>query len=380
MKLITSFRNITEQERPAFERTLHELAARHLEQRLESFPADLPQLHARLERSRHGPHYYVKLRLAVPGASLVAAEDSADAAAALRKAFAELERELDRHAAHLRHEEEWHRKEKRELLRRFKQALADEPAARREAFGDRVRPLLPPLRRFIAREMGYLRARGDLAPGWPTVQDLLDETLARAWETRAEGAASDDPRHWLYGIVGKVLAAEVAQRRREEGRFVSIESRPPELLPDETMDERDEGIYEFLQPDELLRFEDVTPDPAAGENPEDTVNREEMRRLLHEVLAQLPTQWRRAVWLVQAEGMKREDVARQLNVSEEDVKRWIEQADAFLRARLQEAGLTPAGDGKPPEYAVPLPATETPELRTAFDEVLSAKPPAADES
>jgi hypothetical protein len=65
-----------------------------------------------------------------------------------------------------------------------------------------------------------------------------------------------------------------------------------------------------------------------------------------QVLAELPEGWRQAVLLTQGEDLPHAEVARQLGISEEELRRRIEHADAYLRARLSELGVGPreAGD------------------------------------
>ncbi len=65
------------------------------------------------------------------------------------------------------------------------------------------------------------------------------------------------------------------------------------VASDETLDERDESIYEFLQPDERLKVEDVVP--VTDATPEEAASENEMRNYLHGLLARLPTEWRKGV-------------------------------------------------------------------------------------
>ncbi|MDB5763591.1 MAG: hypothetical protein JWQ21_2586 [Herminiimonas sp.] len=233
-------------------------------------------------------------------------------------------------------------------------------------FGDLVRPLLPALQRFMKRELSYLRARGDLAPDYPTLHDVVDEVLARAYQKLNQRPGKVAPQQWLHRIAQSVLAEEVSRRQAEEGRFISTESKTRET-PDETLDERDESIYEFYQPDEMLRLEDVTP--AAEANPEQAASDAEMRRYVDRILAELPTKWRRALLLAEVDDVAPSAIAGQLDASEDEVKRWIDQANTYLRARLEEVGLGPPESGQPSPYLVPVAATSTPELVQVFNEI-----------
>jgi ribosomal subunit interface protein len=221
MKTQISTHNLEKSTHVGLEDSIHELARRHVERYLSRFLSDTVVLHVHLEKSRHRNYYGVSARLVVPGGTLVARQEGYDLVAALRKSFDELERELLRHISRLRQEDAWHRKERREELRRLKKAIDARPESGARAFGDLVRALLPKLQQFVQRELAALRARGDLNPGYPTPQDIVDEVLTRAYQRLGERPKDLDPLHWLYQLTHEVLNEETRQSWKEEGRFVS---------------------------------------------------------------------------------------------------------------------------------------------------------------
>jgi hypothetical protein len=97
-----------------------------------------------------------------------------------------------------------------------------------------------------------------------------------------------------------------------------------------------------------------------------------MRRVLAGVLAELPNAWRRAVLLSQAEGLSCSAVARQLGVTEHDIVRWLEYADAFLKAKLEEVGIKPGESEQPADYIVPGSLSPALQLAREFDDVVSS--------
>lgn len=366
MKTQISFHNLEKASHEGLENTIHELARRHIERYLSRFPADTAELQVRLEKSRHRNYYQVGVQLIVPNGTLTGRQEGYDLKAALRKAFDEIERELLRHISRMRGDDAWRRRERREELRRLKTAVSTKPDTGADAFGDQVRALLPQLQHFVQREISALRARGDLNPGYPTPQDVIDELLARAYERLDKRPPDLELLHWLYQLTHEVLTDEVRKSWREVARFSSLEAKAP-VPRDYTVDEQDQGVREFWQPDEMLKMIDVVPVSEA--TPEEIVGDEELRRYLHDALAKMPNKWRRALWLTQAEGIPATKVARMMGASEEEVKRWVHQADEYLRAQLAEAGYKPAEEGTLPAYFVPMPANATPELAQALDEV-----------
>jgi RNA polymerase sigma factor (sigma-70 family) len=221
-------------------------------------------------------------------------------------------------------------------LDRLQATVAHAPAAEIERFGGALRPWLTALTRYVRREMAFLRARGDLEGDFPTADDVVDETLARAWRELRMRPDAAVAKPWLYRIAHSVLAQAVRARRRRHGRFVSLEKRLPEALALE--EAIDEAIYDYWQPDQALKFEDIVADDS--NNPEEVASRAELRSVLAQLLAELPDGWRQAVLLTQVEDLSRAEAARHLHIREDQLARWVEQADAFLKARLSELGIS----------------------------------------
>ncbi len=96
-------------------------------------------------------------------------------------------------------------------------------------------------------------------------------------------------------------------------------------------------MFEYWQPDELLRMEDVVPDAAIS--PDAVAARNELHEIVGKLLSQLPNQWRRTVLLARVDDVPVNNIARLLNTPEGEVRSWLDHADAFLKARLEEVGL-----------------------------------------
>ncbi|CAB3807524.1 hypothetical protein LMG28688_06563 [Paraburkholderia caffeinitolerans] len=367
MKTSISYRNVAKLARPELEDLIGRLTERRLKPHLSHFPTGLVRLHATVERSRHRSVYRVRLQLVLPGGPLACGNDSPEPGPAIELSMTELERQLERHVAHLRHEDAWRRKERRAGLQQLKAALAEQTDAGSALFGECVRPLLAPLQRFVQREIAYLQARGDLAAGDPTVDDIVDEALARACERRAERPRRLEPLQWLYQIALERLADEVAHRQSEEGRCISLEGRLPVRLHEPHEDD-DELLFEYWQPDEVLRLEDVVP--ATDGSPEDVVMTRELRELVATLLAELPEPWRRAVTLCRLEAQPADAAAQVLGITEPELEDRLAHADAFLRARLADLKLAPGPSVEPAGYIVPGTLPLASGLSRDFDEAI----------
>jgi RNA polymerase sigma-70 factor (ECF subfamily) len=124
------------------------------------------------------------------------------------------------------------------------------------------------------REVRYRVALGELDGLDLSPEELVGETLARAWRERERKPAGLGERAWLLALLHRVAEGIV----RREARFrklapVSLEARPP---PEPFYDD-DEGFYEWYQPDELTRWEDLAAEPLEL-TPEEVVSAEEELR------------------------------------------------------------------------------------------------------
>lgn len=344
MKLLVRYQNIAEASHARCEQMLTESTAHYLKRHLKRFLAERVLLRADLAMDAAHPSCHVRLRLALPRGTLVSAEDGKSIRSALRASFVDLERQIERHLARLRREDIWRRKQRREGLRRLKAATAAATPAESARFDEQVRALLSPLQRFAQRELSYLRARGDLAETDPALDDVVDEVLTRALERLNQAPQVVLSEDELHGLALAVLEAEVARRRSEEGRWVSLEAKAT-VVPARSHDDIDDAVFEYWQPDELLRMEDVVPDAAIS--PDEVAAQNEMHEIVGELLSQLPNQWRRTVLLARVDDVPVRNIARLLNTPEGEVRSWLDHADAFLKARLEEDGLQPvSGTGQ----------------------------------
>jgi RNA polymerase sigma factor (sigma-70 family) len=363
-----SFDNIPRDSQPGLEGSIWELIMRHVQRYESRFPRDSVELDVYAAKSRHRAMYMARAQLRLPGATFAAHSEGHDVLPTVRELFDELERDLLRHMGRLRAQDQWRRTEERFELRRLRQAIDAFPERRVEAFGELVRILLPQLQRYAQREMAALRERGDLNPDYPSPQDIVDTVLARAYERLDKRAQDLEPVQWLYQIAHEVLRDEVRGTLRDAGAAVSALSPPPRL---HSLDEQDRSVDALWQPDEMLRIDVVAP--IAAITPEDTLDEGDLRRVFHRALARMPANWRRAIWLTQAEAIAPPRVAHMLGTTEDQVKRWIGHGDEFLRAHLREAGYELAAQGGAGAWFSQWPVPAAPDLAQAFD---AAVPPA----
>jgi ribosome-associated translation inhibitor RaiA len=84
-----------------------------LEKLLKSYAPDLVQLHGAIAKQARKEEYRFTLNLALPTGTLHCIGEGDDVGASVKTAFAELEGQLKRHKALVRHDYEWKRKRPR---------------------------------------------------------------------------------------------------------------------------------------------------------------------------------------------------------------------------------------------------------------------------
>jgi RNA polymerase sigma-70 factor (ECF subfamily) len=129
----------------------------------------------------------------------------------------------------------------------------------RAAFQATVAPHLEELLGAARRELSYRVALGNFGADDLTPEELVGEALLRAWQDRYRRPSSLEVKVWLLALLFRV-ARDLA--RREAGlRRIPTESLEA-LVPPEPIYDDDEEFWEWYQPDELTRWEDVVEAPA----------------------------------------------------------------------------------------------------------------------
>lgn len=165
--------------------------------------------------------------------------------------------------------------------------------------------------RYVVPELEVLtRVAATIVSRPADAEDLVQDTLLRAYQA-ADRFDGRHPRAWLLTIMRN---AERNRHRR----------RRPELLRD---------------PDrELARLHEHTD---GRDFTEDVVLREQFDDVVHRAFAQLPTKHRRALQLVDVDGLTYAEAAQLLDVPEGTVMSRVHRARRRIRQRLVATGIAP---------------------------------------
>ncbi len=326
MKYRIDFRNVDKGTRAKL-RSLIEERIEHLEKRASSFSAKDLRLHGAVQKHGNKELYRVGLSIHLPGRVLGVEEEGENAAAVVTEAFSELERQVLRHKARIKHEHLWKRKARRRELHAGKAATGTDAAvgtaegAQPSGWFEQIEPWLDGLYDFARHEITYLKDRGDLAGDDIQPDELVDSVVVAAWERQAERPESLDLRGWLYRVAVELLDDEVRDHAQRE-RSVSMEA-----VVSRGYDPNDDSIYEFYQPDELVRVEDLI-----GARDAEV----EFQRHIPPVLAQLPRLWRRALLLHRLFDLPDDQVAAILDIERAALEAMLEHSAQFISAHLNE--------------------------------------------
>ena len=192
------------------------------------------------------------------------------------------------------------------------------------------------LYRYAQHLLQYYEALGDLPAGHLSVEDVVDTAVLGAYRDLEKKKPPADLRARLMEIAQCYVQSEAARMIARRELTVSKEEDVPETPPEEEVMRLGEQIFDFFEPDEDLKLEDVVPDaevPPADE----AVERAELRRCVNAALAGMPAEWRRALSLRYTRQLEGQALADALKKSEQETSNLLERARAYLRQKLLES-------------------------------------------
>jgi ribosome-associated translation inhibitor RaiA/DNA-directed RNA polymerase specialized sigma24 family protein len=212
-------------EASAADRKVIEDLIKRLDRKTRIFSPDEVFLRLKVEHNQAHKLYSVVLTLDLPGKILAAREQKRQAEPAIRTVFAEIDRQLAEYKAALRGEHFWKRLTRLEELRQLQtKAAPPDP----ESFFALVNPHLPALNDFVAHELFYAEATGDLASGELTAEDLVDLVLLRAHQEFVKDPARGDIKEWLIRHAKEQLDSEIKRSISERTRIPDVNVPTPE--------------------------------------------------------------------------------------------------------------------------------------------------------
>jgi RNA polymerase sigma factor (sigma-70 family) len=311
-----------------------------LQKLLSHYRPDLIEIRLTVSHRGQGPKnagYELRGVIHLPTGTLAAEADDEDPLVAVDRIADALVAEIKRHKERVRHDFVYKRKsrDRADLSAAGPMLQRDADEGRREGFFRLLRPHLRFLRGYARRELRALESQGLLHRREATVDDLLDEVVALAWERFA-----NRPRHmsldlWLTDLLHDTLERWIKEEPR---RHLSLEEKASKTMPDEVpQPDESEWWAELLGEEENLRLGDLIPDTESTAS-WDQLGEEEQEARLQKLLADLSPAQRQAFLLHALEDYNTAEIAMLQDRPEEPVKADIEAARKLLRDRLLAGG------------------------------------------
>jgi RNA polymerase sigma factor (sigma-70 family) len=233
------------------------------------------------------------------------------------------------------------RKQQAESLRQNEAALGALAADQnKEEFFNRITPLFGPLKSYIERRLRVASADGEIRTQLYNSSDILDEVVLRAYEQYGHKPADLTLEQWLYRIANQLLERYLKERKARDTRGKSLEDfRTKELktleeLKEVTADAEGEVWLAEDLDDAEYNAPEFTP-PQENLTPEQELERKEEIDAAVRALSRVPVEDRIVFELYKVQGFSKEEVARIVDVSPDQVPRI---AEMVRRQVLREIG------------------------------------------
>jgi RNA polymerase sigma factor (sigma-70 family) len=233
------------------------------------------------------------------------------------------------------------RKNQEEALRKKEAELGISAAqGRKEEFFAQITPLLGPLKDYIKRRLRIAYLTLQIRTPIYTTGDILDQVTFTAYENYRHKPPDLTLEQWLYQIANEKLDKYIHGSERREARRRSLEGLTKGEL--RTLDEipfTADAEGEFLLPEDLddisYHQRDFVP-PGYEDNPEQEIERkEQITRILH-ALSRISARDRTVFELFVIEGFSKEAVARNTQLSPDQVPRIAEKVKQHVLDQIQQ--------------------------------------------
>jgi RNA polymerase sigma factor (sigma-70 family) len=311
--------------------TQHQLEK--LNKYLAVFRPELVHIKGIVEENSAREGFVVSLNLRLPSGQMAVQEKSANASTAIRAAFDGLIEQLKRHKQVLRSKHKWVRRRDPEHRGTGTVPFENTVAAIRPEtvssidIASYIDVNLPPLERFVERQIAYRESLGDLQAGQVASEDVVAEAIAAALGDELEKPERIKIEPWLYRLAGEAID-RIAASDGELGD-VPLDRRHGT----QNVQASDEARLQFHQPDEELREEDFVADGHAG-NPEEMTARGELIAIVQLALRDARRSDREAFILYAVEGFTHGEIAAITNHTLEEVSASIRRARQHLQRAL----------------------------------------------
>jgi RNA polymerase sigma factor (sigma-70 family) len=303
-----------------------------LQKRLQVFRPELVHLKGLIEQNSAREGFAISLNLRLPSGQMAVQQSASSAAAAIRAAFEDLLSQVGKHKELLRNSHRWRRRRaaspKLPAEVPFEQTIAAVPplTATTEDVRSFVNANVRRLEIFVEREIFFRESSETIEPEAFSVEEVVDEAVARALDENIEKPDRLGIEAWLYRLALQAMG-DLAASSLERGPQVNLQGLR------ERRKERasDEARLQFHQPDEAMTTESGIADTRLP-TPEDVAYTDEMISLVQFALEGATPEDREAFILHGIEGFTVAEIAAITDRKPEQVESSIGRAREKLRA------------------------------------------------
>ncbi len=309
---------------------------------LSRFPANSVDLQVAVERlKRRGNEIIVSLTLRIPSDVLYCQKRASQLSVVMDEAVRTMEREVQKHKAHLRGAAAWKRRTRRERQFALSRPMP-EPEPMLDEQSDQLKSMISRLLRdnyerllnYINNKLADMEASNQVAPGVLNPQVILETVAIICLRHPRRKPATMSYMVWFYALAGRELSVAARSERRKNRKEISLD----ELTESDSNAERGSG-YDAEQPMDMIEhiFEpksselgELTPDLSV-QQPDFQAARVDLFAAVRSLAEHWPELEREAFELHFIEGLESFEIAVLKSIPVSRVEQAIDAINQSLR-------------------------------------------------
>jgi DNA-directed RNA polymerase specialized sigma24 family protein len=207
-------------------------------------------------------------------------------------------------------------------------AEADEELFR-DRFTTRLRFVLQDVHSHVSRLIRFSQLAGDLQPNYLKPSEVVDDIILRAYERIRKNPSEEISTLVLYQIAEGIVLDEIRSCKDSMENMVSMQENVPAQSPHWEVNDLNDEILEFYQPEEVLRYADIMPDIHVPD-PIRVLNEDEQMRDISLCLSTVSPLVRGAFLLNRVEGFDIYEIALMQGRDEDQISKDIGTCEELL--------------------------------------------------
>ncbi|MBF0571708.1 MAG: sigma-70 family RNA polymerase sigma factor [Candidatus Omnitrophica bacterium] len=205
----------------------------------------------------------------------------------------------------------------------------------RETFIFLLKPHLDSLRKIASREIYNLEIKENIRLGAVSIEDLINETILKAWRDYRKKAKAINLDQWLVQILFQIIKQAVEKERKFLGLSDAMKPVPMDDVGVEPDFDSDQWWWSQIEPADDILWEDLLPGEESPESFRQLTQQEE-NKILMDALSLLPEEDRQIFSLFALDGYDLSEISKITNQPLKKIKDIIEKSKDKIRDLLQK--------------------------------------------